>query len=319
MVHNSTIKPNIYGTFAAKLAGIPRVVCTIEGMGFMFADDLKPIVRLLRLPLHGLYRRALHLSDRTLFLNPDDFEYFVREQFIPPDKGIVIRSCGVNLEQYSPAAVGTRELIALRKELGIAEGAHGVLMVAARMIWSKGVREFVEAAGALHDRYPDWYFIMVCPQDVGPDTVPRNYLAANRRDRLIIIDTFRYDIIRFVALADIVVLPYYYREGVPRTLLEGMAMGKPVITTDHPGCREVVNEGLNGFLIPVKNSAALAQRLTVLMDNASMRLEFGRSSRQKAEREFSEEVVVGRIMQEVYNLPYDAHVVRLSSPISCSS
>jgi N,N'-diacetylbacillosaminyl-diphospho-undecaprenol alpha-1,3-N-acetylgalactosaminyltransferase len=220
----------------------------------------------LRLPIFWLYRQALRLSDKTWFQNPDDFAYFVRKKLIPREKGIVIRSGGINPEEYSPASVSPGELEALRQELGVPAGAHCVLMVAARMIWSKGVRQFVEAAIALHEPYPHWYFIMVCPDDPGPDRVPKDYLVANRRDRLMVIDTFRYDIIRFAALADIMVLPSFYREGVPRTLLEGLAMGKPIITTDHPGCREVVDEGRNGFLIPPRNSAALAEKLRQLMD-----------------------------------------------------
>jgi N,N'-diacetylbacillosaminyl-diphospho-undecaprenol alpha-1,3-N-acetylgalactosaminyltransferase len=143
---------------------------------------------------------------------------------------------------------------------------------------------------------------MVCPDDPGPDSVPKDYLLANRRDRLIVIDTFRYDIIRFVALADIMVLPSYYREGVPRTLLEGLAMGKPVITTDHPGCREVVDDGQNGYLIPTHNSAALADKLRLLMDSPENRRKFGQHSRWKAENEFSESLVVGRIIQELYEM-----------------
>jgi N,N'-diacetylbacillosaminyl-diphospho-undecaprenol alpha-1,3-N-acetylgalactosaminyltransferase len=114
---------------------------------------------------------------------------------------------------------------------------------------------------------------------------------------------FRYDIQNFVALAEIMVLPSYYPEGVPRSLLEGLAMAKPIITTDHPGCREVVDEGRNGFLIPVGNPEALAQRLAVLMGDAEMRSEFGRCSRNKARQEFSEELVVGRIIQELYEFP----------------
>jgi len=302
LVHNMTIKPNIIGTFAAKLAGIPRIVCLVSGIGFIFADNLNASLTLLRWPIFWLYRQALHRSDKTWFQNPDDFEYFVRKRFIPRDKGVVIRSGGINPEEYSPARVTARELEALRDELGIPAEAHCVLMVAARMIWSKGVRQFVEAAAALHEQYPQWYFIMVCPEDPGPDSVPKDYLLANQRDRLIVIDTFRYDIIKFMALADIVVLPSYYREGVPRTLMEGLVMGKPLITTDHPGCREVVDNGRNGYLIPTHNSAALADKLRLLMDNPENRLKFGQHSRWKAENEFSESLVVGRIIRELYEI-----------------
>jgi len=176
-------------------------------------------------------------------------------------------------------------------------------MVTARLTWSKGVREFVEAASMLHGKYPNWYFVMVCPKDQGsPDSVPEEYLESQRLERLIVIDTFRHDIKNFVALADIMALPSFYPEGVPRTLLEGLAMAKPIVTTDNQGCRETVENGKNGYLIPIRNSDLLAEKLDILMADQNIRAQFGQESRRKAENEFSESIVVGRVIREIYEL-----------------
>jgi glycosyltransferase involved in cell wall biosynthesis len=174
-------------------------------------------------------------------------------------------------------------------------------MVAARMIWSKGINEFLEAARRLYDSYKEWYFVMVCPRDEGtPDSVPEEYLTLHSHERLIVINTFRYDIKSFIALSDIMVLPSYYPEGVPRFLLEGLAMGKPIITTDHQGCRETVDDNQNGYLIPVKDAEALTNKLDVLMSDKDLRARFGRYSRQKAISEFDENFVIARVINELY-------------------
>ncbi|MBM4295751.1 MAG: glycosyltransferase family 4 protein [Deltaproteobacteria bacterium] len=303
LVHNNTIKLNIYGTVAAALAGIRRRVCLVSGLGFVFAPYLSRQMGLLRFFSLWLYKLAMALSQKTWFQNPDDFAFFVEHEIIPPHKGVVIRSGGVNLEEFSPEAVDRETLAALRQELGLPSNASCVLMATARLIWSKGVREFVEAAFRLEARYPDWYFVMVSPRELGsPDSVPQEYLEAHRPARFIHIDTLRHDIHSFVALSDIMALPSYYPEGVPRGLLEGLAMAKPIITTDHPGCREVVEEGKNGYLIPICDSETLANRLAVLMDDPGKRAEFGKYSRMKAQREFGEALVVERIIREVYEI-----------------
>lgn len=301
IVHNMTIKPNIYGTLSAKLAGIKRIVCLVSGIGFIYADNNTLKSSLLRWPVSLLYRVALHFSHTTWFQNPDDYQYFVSEKLIAKEKGVVIRSGGISTEEYAPGSIPIHQLIDLREEFKIPPESSVVLMVAARMIWSKGVREFVEAASALHDKFPDWYFIMVCPKDPGsPDSVPGSFFSSCKLERLIVVDEFRYDINVFEALSDIMVLPSYYREGCPRTLLEGLSMAKPIITTDHPGCRETIDEAKNGYLIPIRNSAKLIENLDRLMSDKSLRIQFGQHSRQKAENEFSEALVVHRIIREVY-------------------
>jgi len=303
LVHNMTVKPNIFGSLAARAARIPRIVCLVSGLGFVFKERPNLKGRMLRRLVMPLYRLAMRVSDRTWFQNPDDYEYFVEKRLIPPEKGVVIRSGGINLGEYAPDVVPQERIAALRRELGIAPDAPVVLTVAARLVWSKGVREFIEASQELTERYPGWVFVMLCPRDPDSDEeVPPEYIERNRHDRLVVVDTFREDVKTFTAMASVVVLASYYREGVPRTLLEGLAMSKPILTCDSVGCREVVRDGENGFLVPVRDSAALADKLAVLMDDESCRREFGSRSRRLAEEVFDERLVVASVIENLYGI-----------------
>lgn len=303
IVHNMTVKPNIFGTFAAWAAGVRRRVCLVSGLGFVFAERASLRGRFVRAVVRTLYRTASKLSDKTWFQNPDDFDQFVAERLIPREKGVVIRSSGVNLDTFHAGVVPSESLSALREEFGVPTGNRWVLMVAARLVWSKGVREFVEAAHRLRGVHPDWTFVMVAPPDPGsPDAVPRSWIDENQSENLIVVDRFRDDIQRFLASSDVVVLASYYREGVPRSLLEGMAMSKPIVTCDSVGCREVVEHGRNGFLIPVRDSHALAARLDELMRDERLREAFGRESLAMATELFDERLVVREVLSQLYRL-----------------
>jgi len=303
IIHNMTIKPNIYGTIAAALVGIRCRVCLVCGAGFMFMENVDWRTNLLQRPVLIMYRFALYLSHKVWFQNKEDLDRFVEKGIIPKEKGVVIRGSGVNIEEYSPANIDHAAVDVLRKEINLPNNVRCVLMVAARMVWSKGVKEFTEASKNLNKCYPDWHFIMICPWDKGtPDSVTEDYVKNIQHNQLTIIDSFRYDIKNFIAISDIVVLPSYYPEGVPRSLLEGLAMGKPLITTDHQGCRETVTHGENGYLISIKDSRELSEKLEILMQNKSMREKFGNFSRKKAETEFSESVVVQKVFHDLYGL-----------------
>jgi N,N'-diacetylbacillosaminyl-diphospho-undecaprenol alpha-1,3-N-acetylgalactosaminyltransferase len=304
LVHNMTIKPNIFGTLAAKLAGTKKIVCLVSGIGYVFSDEVKSKKKkIIRAVATFLYKVALSVADKTWFQNKDDLDLFVEKKIIHPDKGLVIRSGGINLNNFSLSNVNLELLEKLRTEFHLQENHRCVVMVAARLIWSKGVREFVEASELLKANYPDWVFLMVCPQDPGsPDSVPQDYIDARKSDSLIVVDYFRDDIKNIIALADIMVLVSYYREGVPRTLLEGLAMSKPIVASNSVGCKEVVEEGKNGFLVPVKDSQQLAEKLKVLMDDGNKRHLFGQQSRELAKKCFDENLVINRVLTELYEL-----------------
>jgi N,N'-diacetylbacillosaminyl-diphospho-undecaprenol alpha-1,3-N-acetylgalactosaminyltransferase len=170
----------------------------------------------------------------------------------------------------------------------------------ARAYWSKGVGEFVMAAQMLSGR-SNLVCLLAGAAENGPDAVPPAYLDAHRSTVFRWLG-FRQDVRELIALADIVVLPSYYPEGVPKSLLEAMAMGKPIITTDNRGCREVVEDGKNGFMIPIKDAKALAEAISRLLDDRQMQVVFGAYSRTKASREFDETIVAEQVLTRLYRL-----------------
>jgi N,N'-diacetylbacillosaminyl-diphospho-undecaprenol alpha-1,3-N-acetylgalactosaminyltransferase len=304
LVHNMTIKPNIFGTFAAKLAGIEKIVCLVSGLGFIFSEDLNSTkIKIIRPFVILLYKWALSISQKTSFQNKDDLDYFIEKRIIQPEKGVVIMSEGVNLNNFSSSTINPDTLEKLRKEFQIPVNSKCALMVSARLVWSKGVREFIEVSQLLKAEYPDWVFLMISPQDPGsPDAVSKEYIDSHQSDNLIVIDYFRQDVKDIMALADIIVLVSYYREGVPTVLIEGLSMSKPIIASNSVGCKETVEDGKNGFLVPVKNANQLAEKLRFLMNDEAKRHVFGEYSREIAKKYFDENIVVSRIITEVYGI-----------------
>jgi N,N'-diacetylbacillosaminyl-diphospho-undecaprenol alpha-1,3-N-acetylgalactosaminyltransferase len=302
IVHNFTVKPNVYGAIAAKLAGVPRIIDTVEGLGFVFSCFKGLRGRLFQRLLVALYRLAFGLSDRVWFVNGDDMDFMVSSGIVRRQKAVLIRSIGINLTQYSMASVDSYRLENLKRELGVAPGVVLVSMIVSRLVWSKGVAEFVEAARMLLPHFPRARFILVGPVDEGsPDYVPMSFVEKELPPNVCWSD-FRDDVRELLALSEVVVLPSYYGEGVPRILLEAMAMGKPIVATDNVGCREVVENGKNGFLVPVRDSSALAAAIETLITDDECRKQFGLYSRAKAEAEFDEAVVVKRVLGELYGL-----------------
>jgi len=302
LVHNFTPKPNIYGAIAAHLAGCQRVVCMVEGLGFVFSSRINLGSWAKVKALSFLYWVAFGVCDRVCFMNPDDLGRFVSTRLVKRHKAVLIRSAGIDLTEFSPDAVDPKTLERLREELRISEGTRVVIMVS-RLVWSKGVAEFVQAAEMLHARYPSVKFLLVGQlEERSLQAIPSTYIEQKQSDWLMRLG-FRDEVRELMVLADIVVLPSYYGEGTPKVLLEGMAMGKPIVTTDNVGCRETVDHGKNGYLIPVQDPQALASALETLLTDDNKRIEFGRESLLKVRREFDEKLVVDRILTELYQLP----------------
>jgi N,N'-diacetylbacillosaminyl-diphospho-undecaprenol alpha-1,3-N-acetylgalactosaminyltransferase len=302
-VHSFNLKSYLYGTIAAYLAGVPRILGTIEGLGFAYTDAASLGARLLRLVVNVLNLAAGRMADKVWFLNAEDLQFFVSRRMVPRHKAVLIRSCGVRLEDFCQDSINLRKVQQLRAELGVHNGAVLVSMVVARAVWSKGVREFVEVARSLEREHPAAHFVLLAPvEEDSPQSVPPAYLAgAERTSRNFRwLSDFRDDVPELLSISDVFVLPSYYREGVPKTLLEAMAMGKPIVTTNNVGCRDVVDEGSTGFLVPVKNPRRLAEALRPLIADPCLRHRLGSSARQKVEREFADSVVVPRVLRELY-------------------
>jgi len=288
ILQTSTVKPNIYGTIAGRLAKVPHIYNIVEGLGsFYIEDSLKAAA--VRFVIEQLYRISSSLSDLTIFVNSEDPQLLVKKAVIAQRKVKVIRSVGIDTKEYDPDRVPP-ELVAKYRERFSLDERPVVLMVA-RAIWHKGVAEFYEAASIVGDRAQ---FVFVGDTDRGnPSCADPDYLNSSRVRWL----GRQSDMVELTALADIYVLPSY-REGVPRTLLEAASMAKAIVTTDTVGCREVVEDGVNGLLVPVGDAKALAAAIERVLDDDELRERFARASRRKALEEFE----VHRVVREYVEL-----------------
>lgn len=306
IVQAATTKPNIFATLGAWLARTPSIYALVSGAGFSFMTEegKKPSLtqRLTRL----LFKLAFMTTKRVWFQNPDDAREFIEHGLIKSDKVLVVKGSGVDPNLFRPtqAVKDAAQELAEKYDL---PAKKFVLMVTARRIWSKGIREYLEAASILHTRFPEWTFVMITPDDDGsPDLVPGDYMKTHAGSNVRVIADFQPDIRPFYALADIVCLPSFYREGVPRSLLEGMSFACPVVTTDSYGCREAVVNGENGFLVPPRDGPALAEALATLMADPDLMARKGAASRQLAETVFSERHVVSEVLRGLYGFDMPA-------------
>ena len=302
IVHTMTLKPNLYAAPIAKLFSSSKVVGLVSGSGYLFSESGKSDHPILSRIVSSSLKLSFYSIQKVWFQNPDDCRDFIGNKLISGDKCVLIRGSGINLDEFHPNNCVPELKEKIRLKFGLPVDCQIVLMVAARRIASKGVREFAQAAALLLPNFPNWRFLLIAPDDPGtPDQVEADDEIFNI-EGLAAPSGFFENIQDIVAVSDIVTLPSYYQEGLPRFLLEGMACGKPIVTTNHTGCRETVLEGQNGFLVPPKNHEMLAKALERLMDNEKMRLSFGKRSRLICEREFSEKIVCNRVSTELYGM-----------------
>ncbi|HWU77498.1 MAG TPA: glycosyltransferase family 4 protein, partial [Rhodanobacter sp.] len=288
LMHGFTIKCAVYGSLAARLAGVPARVNAVAGMGYVFTSpQLK--ARLLRPVVRSLLRLALGGSGARLILqNADDVALFRRAGLVDPEHIRLIRGSGVNCAQF---AAGMRA-----RPPG--DGRMRVLL-ASRLLWDKGLAEFVAALRQLRLQGRTVHALLAGMPDPGnPATVPeatiREWVAEGLVSWLGHVD----DMAGLLGSVDVVVLPSH-REGLPRTLVEAAACGLPLITTDVPGCREVVSDGVDGLLVPKGDSKALAQAIRRLQENPELARRMGAAARLKARSQFDEHIVIQRTL-EVY-------------------
>ena len=284
IVHHFTIKPVIYGSMAAHLARVPRIINTITGLGYVFTGEEKPWLKRL---VESMYRLSIRRADFTFFQNKDDLDFFLKRRLVQDTRSGLLPGSGVDCEFFAPPS----------KVKPSNEEAPTFLMVA-RLLRDKGVYEYVEAAHLVKHQFPTVHFqLLGGPDERNPNVIPQKDLDRWQSEGVVDWLGEVADVRPAMAKADVVVLPSYYREGIPRALLEGAAMGKPLITTNAVGCREVVDEGINGLLVPIKDVQALAKAMTKMIKNPSMRNEMGRAGRLKIEKEFDERIVIGKVIK----------------------
>jgi glycosyltransferase involved in cell wall biosynthesis len=274
LVHLVTIKPVLYGGLMARLAGVPGVVAAISGLGTVFMSDGST-----RRLVQGLYRLALgHPNSAVIFQNADDRDALRRIGAVRADQVRLVRGSGVALTDYH--------------YLPEPEGVPVVTM-AARLLRDKGVAEFVAAAGMLHERGVEAKFRLVGSQDPGnPTSITDAELALWKSQGDVCFPGFRTDIARQYAESNVVCLPSYYREGLPKNLVEAAACGRAVVTTDVPGCRDAIVPGESGILVPPRNAEALANAIQALLSDPVRRRGMGKAGRALAEKEFAIEKIV---------------------------
>jgi N,N'-diacetylbacillosaminyl-diphospho-undecaprenol alpha-1,3-N-acetylgalactosaminyltransferase len=293
IVHTFTIKPNIYGTLAARAAGVRTVVNHVTGLGYVHTERTF-FVLLLRWFVSQLYRLSFRFSEKVIFQNPDDLKVLL--PLLRQSKAQVIQGSGVDIHHFSPASFDHRDAQELRSSLGI-RGDSVVITIIARLLKHKGIEEFISAADNLSHMFPEALFLIVGWIDKdNPTRLSFDFLQQSTRNPRIKFLGKRSDIKEILSITDIYTLPSY-REGTPRTVLEAMAMGKPIVTTDAPGCRQVVENGVNGFLVPVKDAAAFQAAVERLISDRLLRERMGLASRKKVIAEFSNDVVIDQVVK----------------------
>lgn len=292
ILHNFTAKPNIYGSIAGHLAKVPKIFNSVTGMGSFYIQNTKKAI-IIRGVMEKLYKESNKRVNGVVFQNSDDMNYFIDKKLLSKEKAILIKSSGIDSTIYDINKINKNEINVLKEELNI-ENSLVVLMVA-RAIWDKGIKEYFDAGRILHKQYPYVKFLYVGDTDEGNlSCANRAFLTSSNVTWL----GHRNDILQLTAISDIYVLPSY-REGVPRTLLEAASMSKPIVTTDAIGCREVVDNDYNGFLVKLKDAHSLAEGIEKLILDESLRNRMGKNGRIKVIEEFDVKIVVKKYM-EVY-------------------
>lgn len=266
-----TIKPVIWGLIAARIAKVPKRVALITGLGYAFTGKADGIRGVVRRVARGLYRTALKRATLVFFQNPDDWHDFKGLGLLRSDVRVhVVAGSGVDTAHFSVEPLPSEPIR---------------FLLIARLLGDKGIREYVEAARKVRAAWADAEFHLVGGADPSPDGISEEKVS-NWNDRGDIIwHGHLSDVRNAIARAHVYVLPSY-REGTPRTVLEAMSMGRPIITTDAPGCRETVVPDVNGMLVPAKDSEALASAMIQFLEQPNLIARMGTESRKLAEQKY---------------------------------
>ena len=269
-----TIKPNIYGSLAAKWAGIPSLAIT-TGLGYTFVND-----NLVAKVARGLYKLAFRFPEEVWFLNEDDRQAFLEYSLVSGSKAKLLHGEGVNVSHFSPISVSSNN-------------NRLTFLLIARMLWDKGIGEYIEAARVIKSKYPKTHFQLLGACDVpNPSLISREQISLWESEGIVEYLGTTDDVRTVIANVDCVVLPSY-REGIPRTMLEAAAMAKPLIVSDAPGCKDVVIHGKTGFLCKVKNRDSLAAAMELIINQSTQeRVDMGMAGRNLVLHKFDERVVI---------------------------
>lgn len=287
VVFSYFVKPVIFGTLAAKIAKVPHIIGMIEGLGNAFTPNdkngfsfkTKTIQRIQIL----LYKRALPILDTLIFLNPDDHKDLVDKFNIKVKNTVVLGGIGVDLDRLAYVPFDNQNPVSF--------------VFIARLLKEKGVYEYLEAAKKVKAKYPKTkFYILGGFDDKNPFALRRSELETYLSSDIVDYPGHVDNVDDYLIKSSVFVLPSFYREGVPRSTQEAMAIGRPIITTDAPGCRETVVDGINGFLIPPFDSAILADKMMKFIDKPELINIMGKESRKIAELKFDIDKVNNRLI-----------------------
>jgi glycosyltransferase involved in cell wall biosynthesis len=287
------IKPVVYGMLAAQSLNISRRIVLITGLGYAFTQPSGAKGALVHLAARTLYRLALQASHTVLFQNPDDLRAFAERGIVSPNKALVVGGTGVDLEEFA-AHPPTLEPI--------------TFTLAARLLREKGIVEFAEAAQRINQRYPNTRFLLLGGMDTNPGALREHEVRQWAEAGILEWHGHVPDVRPYFVQTSVYVLPSYYREGVPRSTQEAMAMARPVITTDAPGCRETVVDGVNGFLVPPRDVEALVRAMERFILQPELIITMGQASRKLAEERFDVHKINQRILEVMGISPKNAEM-----------
>lgn len=275
-----TIKPVIWGALASRAVPHTRFYALITGLGFAFQGETRKRRLLIKL-VTGLYRIALKRAERVIFQNPDNLNEFVQRGIIPAEKCALVNGSGVDITHYpfSPLPKGKPTFLAIGRLLG-----------------EKGFREYAQAAKIVKARYPDTTFQLLGGEDPSPDGIPLTEVQTWHEQGILQYLGSTNDVRPYMQQCHIYVLPSYH-EGMPRTVLEAMAIGRPILTTDVPGCRETVTNGDNGYLVPKADAQALAERMIWFIEHRDQWQRMEQLSRKLAEEKYDVHKINAQLME----------------------
>ncbi len=283
LVHHVALKPIIYGSIAAKITKVPAIVNAMPGTGYIFVSN-ELLSRLIRPGVMAAFRLLVNSpNSRIILQNSDDMRKWISWRVMRPDRIVVIRGSGIDTSAFRPT---------------LEPSGPPLVILPARFLFYKGIAEFVAAARSLRQRGTAARFALVGEGDPGnPASVPANQLHHWQREGVVELFGWRDDMAQVLAQSHIVCLPSHGGEGIPKALLEAAACGKPIVTTDVPGCRDVVSDGENGLLVPPQQVAPLAEALEQLIGDRDLRRIMGTRGRERAIAEFSLETIAAETLR----------------------
>lgn len=276
-----TIKPVIWGGIATRFFSNARFIALITGLGFAFQGQGK-FRKILKFLVSTLYKTALNQAESVIFQNPDDLKTFVELGIVSEEKCHIVPGSGVDTSHFTASPSSNQD---------------PVFLTVARLLEEKGIRVYYEAATIVKKSYPSARFKILGPTDPSPDAIKIQEVLEWEEQGSIEYLGEANDVRPAVAGCDIFVLASFYGEGLPRTIIEAMAMGKPIITTDNVGCREPIEVGKNGFLVPIKDANALAEKMIWFIENTDQWKAMGDQSRNLAVTKFDTKIINKQMLQ----------------------